>query len=77
MDFIYTAHAEENILKRRLNKSIVEKTIQNPERIEVSRFGRKITQKTMDNKLLRVVYAEEHGIYIIITAYYTELHRYR
>ena len=76
MDFIYTTHAEESILKRKLNRSSIEETLQNPEKVEVSKFGRKIAQKRTRNKLLRVVYEEEPSVYIIITAYYTESGRY-
>jgi hypothetical protein len=77
VDFIYTTHAEESIAKRKLNKEIVEDVIKNPETTEVSRLGRRIAQRSVNNKLLRVVYVNEQSVYIVITAYYIEEGRYR
>jgi hypothetical protein len=78
MEFIYTTHAEENIDKRRLDKSVIEATIRNPEATEISSLGRRIAQRIISDKLLRVVYEKkEQNVYIVITAYYTEKDRYR
>lgn len=77
MEFVYTAHAEENIAERKLSKTLIEGTVLYPERITVSRLGRRIAQKVIEGKLLRVVYEEKQSVYIIITAYYTYLERYK
>jgi Domain of unknown function (DUF4258) len=76
MGYQYTSHAEESLLRRRIEKARVEDTIEMPESVIDSRFGRKIAQKTFGHKALRVVFEEEHGIYIVVTAYYTEIERY-
>jgi hypothetical protein len=47
-----------------------------PDRVTEAAFDRKIAQGKVRNKLLRVVYEEAGGVYIIITAYYTEAERY-
>ena len=73
----YTAHAEENIRKRRLDKRLIERVLKNPDKIFDSRFGRKIAQKVIEMKLLRIVFEQKDGTYIVITADYTEIGRYR
>lgn len=77
MDFFYTIHAEEKIKERKLDKSIIEEVIQNPETLLILKFGRKIAQKKTKGKSLLVIYEEKQSVYIIITAYYTELGRYK
>ena len=76
MKFEYTSHAEENIKERRLDKKLIENVVRNPDKVIIGKFGRKIAQRIIDNKLLRVVYEEKDDIYIIITAYYTYPERY-
>lgn len=76
MQIIYTNHAEENILERKMSKKIVEDVIKNPEKVIDTRFGRKIAQRIIDNKLLRVIYDQVNNTYIVVTAYYTTPERY-
>jgi hypothetical protein len=76
MKFQYIPHAEEKIAERKLPKALIEDTIKMPEKVIPSVFGRQIAQRKVAGKLLRVVYEEKEGTYIIITAYYTELGRY-
>ncbi len=45
MDFFYTTHAEEKIKGRKLDKSTIERTVQSPETLLISRFGRKMAQR--------------------------------
>lgn len=73
---VYTVHAERKLRERRLNKRIVETTIMNPQTDIEAVFGRRIAQRTIGRKLLRVVYEKDGSVYIVITAYYTELGRY-
>ncbi|MBI2583949.1 MAG: DUF4258 domain-containing protein [Candidatus Aenigmarchaeota archaeon] len=77
MKFDYTEHVEEIITERKLSKQIVEDIIKNPDKVIDSRLGRKIAQKVIGNKLLRVIYEEQSNAYIIITAYSTKPERYR
>ncbi len=76
MEFEYISHAEESLAERRLPKSLVEDAVRRPDAVLPGRFGRKIAQKQIGNKLLRVVYEERGNVYIVVTAYYTELERY-
>jgi hypothetical protein len=76
MKFEYTDHALEKLVERKLDKKLVEIAILKPDKITEARFSRKIAQKNIDNKLLRVVYELEYGTHIIITAYYAEKERY-
>ena len=77
MTIIYTDHAEENIRERKLIKQNIVDVVKNPDKFIEDGFGRKIAQKVIGSKLLRVVYEKgENNVYIIITAYYTEPERY-
>lgn len=76
MEFRYTKHAEEKLLERKLSTGMVENVVSNPDNVEPTRFDRKIASRSINGKMLRVVYAEEGNVYIIITAYYTEKNRY-
>ncbi len=77
MKIIYTDHAEENIKERKLSKDVIESVIGKPEKTVEAKFGRKIAQRLVGRKLLRVIYEqEEDNIYIIVTAYYTKPDRY-
>ena len=76
MKFNYTDHAEENIKERKLNKKIIENILKHPNKIAEGRFGRKIAQKIVGEKLLRIIYEENDNVYIIVTAYYTKSERY-
>ena len=75
MQFEYTDHAEEKILERKLNRKTIESVVASPDKVVPTVFNRKIAQRKI-NKLLRVVYEEEHEVYIIVKAYYTEANRY-
>jgi hypothetical protein len=76
MLFEYTDHAEDKILERKLLKKTIEEVVLKPDKVIPTAFNRKIAQRKMSNKLLRIVYEEEHEVYIIVTAYYTEANRY-
>ena len=76
MKIIYSDHAKQNMLERRISHKEVEETILNPEKSIDSRKDRKIVQKTIGNRLLRVVYKETEKVYIIVTLYYTKVGRY-
>ncbi len=76
MKFEYTNHAEAKILERRLKKKLVEDIIIKPDRILPSVSNRKIAQRSVNGRLLRVIYEETGEVYIIITAYYADIERY-
>ena len=56
MELRYTEHAEENIKERELDKAVIEDVIRDPDRVEHGKFNRKIAQKMVGVKLLRVIY---------------------
>jgi len=76
MKIIYSDHAKQNMVERRISSKEVESTILNPEKLIDSKKGRMIAQKTIGNRLLRVIYKETEKVYIIVTFYYTKVGRY-
>ena len=76
MLFIYTEHAIHKLKERLIDKKLVEFVLQNPDITVDSKFDRKIAQKFIEDKLLRVVFQKENNVYKIITAYYTKSKRY-
>ncbi|MDZ4256540.1 MAG: DUF4258 domain-containing protein, partial [archaeon] len=72
----YAYHAESQLQERKIDRAVVEDAIKNPDRIIPSRDNTIIAQKEGDGRLLRVVYKKEEDTHIIITAYYTNPHRY-
>jgi hypothetical protein len=76
MNFVYTDHAKERIAERRISKENIERALREPDDVLSTKFGRKIAQKLMRSKLLRIMYEEENGNFVIITAYYTQPERY-
>lgn len=76
MRFIYSDHANENMIERRISRDLVEEAVLFPEKLINTIKGRKIAQKIFRNKLLRVVYKETEKVYIIVTVYFTKVGRY-
>ena len=77
MNFVYTNHAKENLVERKIKKEDVEQAILNPDEIFKGKKDRNISHKFIGNKLLRVIYKKEEKVYIVITAYYTKVGRYK
>ena len=75
MEISYTDHAERQIAERKIPKELIEATLLEAGTAIEGRFGRKIAQKAIKDKLLRIVYSTENGAYIVITAYYTRPER--
>jgi len=76
MKIVYSEHARQNMIERRITPTQVEETMLNPEQVVISKKERKIAQKTIGNRTLRVVYKETEKVYIIVTLYYTRIGRY-
>jgi len=55
---------------------LVEDVVLSPDQVREGKKSRKVAQKLIGNKLLRVVYSVDAKAYIIITAYYTRPGRY-
>jgi hypothetical protein len=62
--------------QRKLNKKTIESIIKNPDKVVESIYERKIAQKIINGKLIRVIYKEESGKIIVITSYPCKPERY-
>ena len=54
MNIVYTIHAEK-IAERKISKKVIEKSLDNPDVILDSIFGRKIVHKLINDRLLRII----------------------
>ena len=77
MKVIYSDHARQNMLERKISEQRVVETLTFPDKIVSSRKDRKIAQKLFGNLVLRVIYKETEKVYIIVTVYYTKDKRYQ
>jgi len=75
-EIIYSKHAEERIKKRGLNKDLIEKTLELPDKVMNGKDGTLIAHKEIGTHLLRIIYKGERKYYLVITAYYTDRERY-
>lgn len=66
---IFIQHATDRLKERGISVDLVEETIRNPNKTDFEN-ERKIAQKLVDGKLLRVIYEEEEAI-VVISAYRT------
>ena len=66
---IFIQHAMDRLREREISTELVIEVIRNPDRID-SANERKIAQKLIDGKLLRVIYEEEEAI-VVVSAYRT------
>jgi len=70
MKLIFTYHAKENMAERKININLVLNTILRPDHISASRKNRIIAERSLKNKILKVIYLHTKKAYIIITVYY-------
>jgi hypothetical protein len=66
---IFIQHALDRLKERGISAELATEVIRNPDRVD-SENDRKIAQKLVGGKLLRVIYEEEASI-IVISAYRT------
>ena len=76
MEIEYTPHADFNISERKLDKKVIESIIKNPDKVIDSIYGRKVAQRVVNDKLIRVVYMSENGKIVVITSYPCKPERY-
>lgn len=67
----FTKHALNQIKLRNIEKTDINNTLKNPDKVLKDAFGNFIAQKKIDDYLLRVVYQYKKDIKKIITAYKT------
>ncbi|WP_457754600.1 DUF4258 domain-containing protein [Thermococcus sp.] len=70
-DVVFIPHALERMNERGISKELVVETLTNPDKVGEGYLGRKVAQKNMDGKLIRVIYEEHEDKIIVITAYIT------
>ena len=66
--WIWSSHIISRMNKRKLSKELIEKVIDEPDEIITEYMNRKIYQKIIDNKLIRVVTEENKLITVYITS---------
>ena len=72
MDIQFIPHALERMKERGISKEMVKETILNPDSVSEGYSGRKVAQKRLNGKMIRVIYEETHGgVIVVITAYIT------
>lgn len=77
MKIIFSDHSIEKLKERNISKNKIRKILQNPDEVREGRYGRKITHKSENDKLLRIVYIEKgEKRKLVVTAYKTDPERY-
>ena len=76
MPFIYTRHAEQKILERKLSKKIIENAFYSPDTLIKEAEGVQIINKKLNGNIVRIVFRDSSEGYIIITAYFAKAERY-
>jgi len=72
---LYTKHAQEMIVFRKLNKRLIGKCVKNPTKVLPAKLGRKIYLKDFGKNFLKLVVSKEGSNLVIITAYWLEKKR--
>jgi len=70
-NIIFIQHALERLEERGISAKMVEEVIRDPDNADYGDKGRKIAQKLIDEKLLRVIYDDEEYRIVVISAYVT------
>ncbi|HIH73204.1 MAG: Uncharacterized protein XD43_0977 [Thermococcales archaeon 44_46] len=71
MKIVFIPHALERMKERKISKELVIETITSPDEVYIGYFGRKVAQKRLNGKLIRVVYEESKDEVVVITVYIT------
>lgn len=71
----YTKHALENLVKRRISKSKVEKCLENPDIKTSGIKGKDILLKDFGKNFLKVVTAQEGDDIVVITEHWIDKKR--
>ena len=68
---IFLEHSLERMEKREITQELIIATLNSPNSIILNNENRKIAQRFIDGKLIRVIYEEEMEKIIVVTAYKT------
>lgn len=74
---IFIRHALDRLKERGISRELVIEVIKNPDNVDSESERRKIVQKLIKGKLLRIVYDDEDEAIVVISAYSTsKVHKY-
>jgi len=68
---IFLEHSLERMEKREITQELIIATLNSPNSIILNNENRKIAQRFIDGKLIRVIYEEKMEKIIVVTAYKT------
>lgn len=68
---LFIPNARERLKDRGIPKELVISILEKPDSLEERYAGRKVAQKSLNGKLIRVIYEERDDEILIITAYIT------
>jgi uncharacterized DUF497 family protein len=68
---IFIQHASDRLKERGISPEAIEETIRNPDYLDFGDEKRRVAQKLISGKLLRVIYEDEKDAIVIISAYST------
>jgi len=71
MEIRFIPHALQRLEERGIPRELVEEAVKNPDEVRDGYCGRKVAQKRLNGKLIRVIFEEEEGDVVVITAYVT------
>lgn len=70
MKIIYSDHAKQQRIERKINQKAIIATIKNPDSQETSFRNRQLFRKRFGDKILEVVVTKENDNLIIVTEYF-------
>ena len=65
--FVFSNHAQERMLLRKITRTMVKDAVLGSDYTETGEFGRLLAFKAFPGRLLKVVYVKERKIYFIIS----------
>ncbi|OGD93081.1 hypothetical protein A2697_02115 [Candidatus Curtissbacteria bacterium RIFCSPHIGHO2_01_FULL_41_44] len=70
MAIIYTRHALEMLVLRKLKKELADKCAKNPDKILPAKEGKKMYLKNFGNNYLKLIISEEGKQLVVVTLYW-------
>ncbi|WP_099209478.1 DUF4258 domain-containing protein [Thermococcus henrietii] len=71
MEIRFIPHALQRLEERGIPRELVEEAVKNSDEVRDGYCGRKVAQKRLNGRLIRVIFEEEEGDVVVITAYVT------
>ena len=76
-NIVFSNHAKEMMGQRRIGEEEIKKALLDPDEALDGKYDAKIAHKTLNGRILRVVYDISGDKYTVITAYITSKGRYK